>query len=139
MTFTSFAIGTPTPTYQWQFNSTNISGATSSNYTISNVSTNDAGNYSVIASNSAGSTNGAVAVLTVYNSATPTLSLTSYTNDQFQFLVNGVTNFNCVVQANTNLITTNWIRILTNLAPFTFTDTTASNYPMRFYRAFYLP
>ncbi|HEY5232585.1 MAG TPA: immunoglobulin domain-containing protein [Verrucomicrobiae bacterium] len=140
VTFTSFAIGTPTPTYQWYFNTTNlIGGATFSSYTNSNVSTNDAGNYSVTASNSAGSTNSAVAELTVYNSATPTLSLFTYTNNQFQFFVNGITNYNYAVQASTNLATTNWISILTNPAPFTFSDTVASNYPIRFYRALYLP
>ena len=139
VTFTSFAIGTPTPTYQWQFNGTNITGATFSSYTNADVTTNDAGNYVCVASNTAGSTNSDVAGLTVYNAATPTLSLFTYTNDQFQFFVNGITNYNYAVQASTNLATTNWISILTNPVPFTFTDTVASNYPIRFYRALYLP
>src|SRR5438093_6125476 len=39
VTFTSTAIGTPNPTYQWQFNSANISGATNSSYTITGVQT----------------------------------------------------------------------------------------------------
>ncbi len=36
-------------------------------------------------------------------------------------------------QASTTL--TNWTSIQTNTSPFTFTDTLATNYPYRFYRA----
>ena len=39
-------------TYQWQKNGVNISGATSSSYTISSVSASDLGTYSVIVTNS---------------------------------------------------------------------------------------
>ena len=41
-------------TYQWQFNNQNITGATNSSYTISNVQTNDAGTYKVIVSGDCG-------------------------------------------------------------------------------------
>jgi Immunoglobulin I-set domain/Immunoglobulin domain len=47
------ATGTPTPTYQWYFNGTSISSATSASYSKTWAST-DAGTYKVIASNSAG-------------------------------------------------------------------------------------
>ena len=40
-----------------------------------------------------------------------------------------------IVQANTNLGTTNWVPISTNTAPFTITDTAFTNNPQRFYRA----
>ncbi len=48
-TFTVDATGTGLA-YQWKKNGTNISGATSSTYTINNVSTSDAGNYTVVVS-----------------------------------------------------------------------------------------
>ncbi len=51
--------------YQWRFNNTPISGATTNNYVITGVATNDAGNYRVIISNAAGQTNSAEATLTV--------------------------------------------------------------------------
>src|SRR5208283_1237309 len=45
VTFTAAASGTPTPTYQWQYNGANISGATSASYTIASVATGNAGTY----------------------------------------------------------------------------------------------
>ncbi|MGQ7868174.1 HYR domain-containing protein, partial [Sunxiuqinia sp. sy24] len=43
-------------TYQWRKNGTAISGATSSSYTLTNISTADAGNYDVVISGTAGFT-----------------------------------------------------------------------------------
>jgi len=133
VTFNAIAIGTPTPTYQWQFNGANIAGATSSGYTKYNVQLSDAGNYTVVASNSAGSTTSATAVLSVYDSAAATLSSFAYDNDQFQFSITGVPGFSYVIQATTDF--TSWTSIQTNTSPFTFTDTAVTNYPYRFYRA----
>jgi uncharacterized repeat protein (TIGR01451 family) len=53
--------------YQWQFNTTNIAGATNASYTISEATTNMAGTYSVLVSNSTGtilSGNAFVSVIT---------------------------------------------------------------------------
>jgi hypothetical protein len=138
VTFTATAVGNPSPTYQWQFNSSNIPGATSSSFAISSISTNDAGNYSLVASNSYGSTNSAPAALTVLTSQA-TLSAPIVTNNAFQLTVSEVTGLRYAVQANTNLTTTNWVAIATNTAPFTVSDSTFTNNPMRFYRALYLP
>lgn len=65
VTFSVSASGTPPLSYQWRFNGTNISGATASSLTLSNVQTNDAGNYAVLVSNNDGSTLSATAILTV--------------------------------------------------------------------------
>ena len=54
--------------YQWQKDGVNINGATSSSYTIAGVSTNDAGAYTVVVSNSAGSVTSNAADLTVQQS-----------------------------------------------------------------------
>ncbi len=56
--------GTPLG-YQWRFAGTNISGATASSYTRTNAQIGDAGNYTVVVTNYAGSVTSAVAVLTV--------------------------------------------------------------------------
>jgi glycogen debranching enzyme len=53
--FSVTASGRPTATYQWYFNGTAISGATSSTYAISNVQSGNAGTYTVVVSNTVGS------------------------------------------------------------------------------------
>ena len=65
VTFAAAASGSPTPTYQWQKNGANISGATSASYAIASVATTDAGTYTVVATNSAGSATSNGAILTV--------------------------------------------------------------------------
>lgn len=52
-------------TYQWTFNGVNIPGATSSNYTIVGVTTNQGGTYLVRVTNPGGTVNSQPAVLTV--------------------------------------------------------------------------
>ena len=44
-----------------------------------------------------------------------------------------------VIQASTNLISTNWVNIYTGTPPINFTDPSSSNYVHRFYRAQLLP
>ncbi len=63
--FTVMASGTAPLSYQWRLNGAPISGATASNYTRINLQTNDAGNYSVVVTNLAGSATSSNAVLTV--------------------------------------------------------------------------
>ena len=70
VTFTVTANGTAPLSYQWLFNATPISGATSSSLTISNAQPANAGNYSVRVSNASGSVTSAVARLTVQSSLT---------------------------------------------------------------------
>ena len=65
VTFAVSASGTPPLSYQWQFNGTNISGATTNSFFLGNVQTNDAGSYSVVVSNEAGSTLSDSAILNV--------------------------------------------------------------------------
>jgi len=51
--------------YQWRFDGTNLAGANSSAYALANVQPANAGGYSVVVSNSFGSTTSLVATLTV--------------------------------------------------------------------------
>ncbi len=64
ITFSIVAGGTGPLGYQWQFNGTNIPGATASSYTKSNVQTTDAGSYQVVVANSYGSVTSSVAAIT---------------------------------------------------------------------------
>ncbi len=93
VTFSVVALSSVPMTYQWQMNSSDIAGATDSSYIRANVQSADAGNYSVIVSNSAGATPSVAASLSVNTppSLTPipnrivhagsTLSLTASASD----------------------------------------------------------
>jgi len=59
------ASGSSPLTYQWNFNGSPISGATSSSLTFANAQPSQAGNYAVVLSNPAGSVTSAAATLTV--------------------------------------------------------------------------
>jgi hypothetical protein len=61
--------------YQWDFNGAAISGANSSSYTIPAAAVSNAGNYSVVISNSAGSVTSAAATLAVNASAPKAFAL----------------------------------------------------------------
>ena len=63
-TFSVVATGTGVA-YQWRFNGTAITGATSASYTLSNVAATHAGTYTVVVSNSVGSITSTAATLTV--------------------------------------------------------------------------
>ena len=65
----------------------------------------------------------------------PSFSALTFTDNQFRFTVNGWTATNYVVQATTNLISTNWISLKTNAAPFQFIETNVNSFSQRFYRA----
>ncbi len=63
--YTVVASGTPTPTYQWQKDGVAITGATAATLTLTNVQVAASGAYTVLATNSAGSTASETATLTV--------------------------------------------------------------------------
>lgn len=63
--FSAAASGYPAPSYQWRKDLANLPGATNSTLTLNNVQLADAGNYSVVASNTAGSVPSVSAMLQV--------------------------------------------------------------------------
>lgn len=65
VTFSCEVLGAAPLTYQWRKNGTPITGATGATYTIPSVKVEDAGNYSVVVSNSAGSETSVAATLRV--------------------------------------------------------------------------
>ena len=132
------ANGIPALAYQWFWNGSNLPAATGSSLVLGNITLEQAGSYSVVITNIAGSTNTGNAVLSVYASAAPMLSGPVFQGGgQFQFGLTGVPGFKYSVWASTNL--TDWDPLQTNLSPFIFTDTNSVLFPSRFYRALYLP
>jgi hypothetical protein len=79
-TFTVVASGSTPLTYQWMKNGVNIVGATSTNFIIVSVQTNDAATYSVAITNAYGSVISSNAVLNVLAPPTFTLQPSSRTN-----------------------------------------------------------
>jgi sugar lactone lactonase YvrE len=63
--FSVAATSTPPPTYQWYFNGNPLQGATGSTLSFPNARASDAGDYTVVVTNSAGSITSGKAVLTV--------------------------------------------------------------------------
>jgi len=74
-TFSVTVTGT-SPTYQWYYNGTAITGATSSSYSITSATSSNAGSYYVVVSNSAGSVQSSTVTLTVNASIVAPVILT---------------------------------------------------------------
>ena len=130
------ASGTATLSYQWSFNGTPLSGATSSTLTLDTVQSADAGSYTVVVANVAGSVTSAVAALTVIPPTPPSFGAAGMTRNGFTFQLAVPVGCTYVILATTNL--QDWIPISTNVAltgSVAFADTSATNNPMRFYRA----
>ncbi len=127
------ASGTTPLAWQWKRGTTNVSGATGSSLTLSNVSVSWAGTYSVVATNAAGSAISSNAVLNVV-----TMQIASFgeTNaGQFQLVVSGAPGSNYAVQISTNLSNWSTIKMLTNTTGVVqFVDGGATSAPTRFYR-----
>jgi Regulator of chromosome condensation (RCC1) repeat/Immunoglobulin domain/Immunoglobulin I-set domain len=80
-TFLGLANGTEPISYQWQHNSTNLPGATQAMLILSNLGLNDAGNYTLLASNVVGVTPSPVAQLIVYQNPSILQPLTNQVVD----------------------------------------------------------
>jgi hypothetical protein len=67
VTFELRVSGSQPLSYQWQFNGTNIAGATNATYVIAAVRAPDAGSYSVVVSNDLGTATSTAAILRINN------------------------------------------------------------------------
>ena len=131
------ANGTAPLSYQWQFNGTNLAGATNYFLVLTNVQMSQAGTYSLTVGNAYGNTitSAVLAVQPfVFNSGLTNQLMTTI---GLRLQLDGVYATNSVIlYASTNL--TDWLPILTN-APATgsvlFLDLSATNRPLCIYRA----
>ena len=120
VTFNAAVTGKAPFKFQWKFNGLNLSGATGATLTLKTVKTNQSGAYSVLVSNSAGSTNGIVqlsvkaataskakaqAVVPTINPLATAATLTSVkqANGQLAIAVSGIAGCKYVVQASSDL------------------------------------
>ncbi len=74
VTFTVQATGVPAPAYQWYKNALSVGGATSDTFTLTNVQSGNAGSFTVVVTNVAGSVTSTAATLTVNGVSTPATS-----------------------------------------------------------------
>jgi hypothetical protein len=121
-TFTVVAGGTAPLRYQWAFGVTNISGATNTVLTLTNVQLTQAGNYTVLVTNAYGSILSSNAVLTVYT--VPPFIVTQPTN---QTVAVGNTATFTVVAGGTAPLRYQWAFGVTNIAGATNTVLTLTN------------
>lgn len=73
--FTSTATGSQPINYQWYFNGSQISGATNTSLSLTNIQTTNAGNYSLVAANAVGtntSSNAALIIVGIPEALGPT-------------------------------------------------------------------
>lgn len=137
-TFTVGVGGSASLSYQWYFNTnTPVAGATNSALTLLGVQPANAGAYSVLVTNLAGSVASTNAYLSVAVTAParPEMSGVVFTNGTFNLTVSGDPGHDYIIQSSTNLA--DWTAIFTNplpALPFVWSDSAASNFPQRFYR-----
>jgi hypothetical protein len=91
-TFTVGATGQAPLSYQWRFNGTNLAGAATNTWTITNAQVANAGPYTVVVTNVAGSITSAVATLTVLLPPPTVTTLPASTVTATSATLNGTVN-----------------------------------------------
>jgi hypothetical protein len=120
-TFSVIASGSPVLSYQWNFNGTNIAGATNTALTLTNVQLNQAGSYAVLITNNYGSILSSNAVLSVIAPPSIIVQPSSRTN-----IVGTTANFS-VTASGTPPLNYQWNFGGTNIANATNTTLTLTN------------
>lgn len=142
--FTASALSGLPLNYQWRkdgtnlFNTDRIFGVNSSTLALTNAQSGDAGNYTVVITNTYGSVTSQVAVLTV--SLPPPEIITTnvsfgISNGVFGFNLTGLSGQTLVIEGSSNLI--DWVALQTNMLTgdtVYFSDPQGTNYAKRFYR-----
>ena len=114
VTFSVVASGTAPLSYQWKKDNVAIVGATSATLTLNSVTTSQAGSYTVVVSNVAGSVPSAAATLTVQQPFEVKLRFASSTtvNGHFKCSLTGPINSSYIIWASTDLV--HWTAVQTN-------------------------
>jgi len=137
--FTVEAAGTAPLSYQWRHNGVPLADATASSYTRSNVEISDAGSYSVVITNVAGSVVSSNAILEVHLPAPPQIdSIRLLPGGQIELRVSGVPG-HYAIESSTNFV--NWMELtnfVTSESVFEYIEVETS-LPQRFYRVKLIP
>ena len=134
--FLAAASGLPAPNYQWQFNGTNIAGATNTSLALGFVSPTNTGYYSLTATNLAGTATSSGALLALLPPAAARFQAISVQGGVVQIGFTGDAVWNYTIESSADLI--NWSAV-TNLTStngvFNFSIPMDPNNSQEFYRA----
>jgi hypothetical protein len=140
ITFNASVMGSQPLNYQWQFNGTNLAGATNAMLTLTNLPVTVAGSYRCLVSNALGSVITSDAALIVTRQplrfdVSP--NSPQITNGSLHLrLLNLAGAGPVLIEASSDLIT--WKPVYTSgqvVGTLEFLDADAANHPQRFYRA----
>ncbi len=108
VTFSVTAGGLPAPALQWRFNGTNLSDMTDTKLELTNIQAANAGNYSVVATNVAGSVISSNALLSIIPTQPAQFQLIRLQpGGDLELVANGQAGATYVIETSTNL--TNWM------------------------------
>lgn len=133
LTLSVTAGGTGPLFYQWQFNGTNLPGATSASLALANLAATNAGRYRVVVTNAVGTATSAEAVLRFFGDLQmyAGMLLSGEPGDRYR-----------VEYAEVLGAVTNWVPVVTNFyhpgGVTVFFDTNSPGRPRRFYRSLFL-
>jgi arabinogalactan endo-1,4-beta-galactosidase len=143
--FSAAVIGATPIAYQWQQNGTNltdrigISGANTTNLTLTDITNNSTANYTLVVTNVYGSVTSSAAILTVLNPAPVITGVATNPDGSFTLNFAGTQGDTYVLETTTNLFSTDsWQPIVTNTLDssgvWQFTDLQAVDFQQQFYR-----
>jgi Glycosyl hydrolase family 53/Immunoglobulin I-set domain len=143
--FSAAVIGATPIAYQWQQNGTNladgtgISGANTTNLTLTDITNNSTANYTLVVTNIYGSVASSMATLTVVNPAPAITGFAAHPDGSFSLNFAGTPGSTYVLETTTNLLSTDsWQPIVTNTFDssgiWQFTDMQAAGFEQQFYR-----
>lgn len=128
------AVGFPVPAYQWQLNGANVTRATANVLLLPDVQLNQAGTYTVIATNIYGTVTSQPVALTFQGVA---LTATNLGNGTFSISGAGLPGMSFILEESTNL--TDWQPIQTNMSPWSIVFSSAPTTLWQFFRAVLAP
>jgi hypothetical protein len=140
--FAVTASGTPTPNYQWRFNTSTVLAGAANSLSLPQVRASQAGNYTVVITNSSGAITSSVAVLAVTNPLPRVLTSPVKNGGGFQFTFVPVVGLTNTVQANGAVASGTWTTFSNvpppaSATPVTVTDSLGSS--NKFYRVMIQP
>lgn len=137
VTLTVGATGTPNLGYRWRSNAIFLGNRTNTSLSLTNFQTTFQAAYDVVVTNAVGGVTSTPAFLYL-NTPLRFTNLQWHVDQTLTVLLIGQAQTNYVLQASTNLSTTNWLALATNNSPLgliSYTNNLLAGFSNRFFRA----